>query len=320
MTRTQYVLRRVAFALATVLIAVTVNFFIFRAAPGNPTSTLAQQPHISRTYLAELRHQYGVDQPLPTQFAKYLGQLVQGHLGVSVTNHELVTSNLKTDLLNTLAMVLLGTLVALLLGLVVGVSLAWLRHTKVEGAGLLVSLTTFALPTQWVGLILLVVFAGTLPSSGIHDPYLVNPSFWAKAVDQLRHMILPALALGLGIFGQYAFIVRSAMLDVLGEDYMLTARAKGISTQRQLFNHGLRNALLPITSLTALILGGIVGGAVLVETVFSYPGIGNATADAVAARDYPMLQGAFLVFTVAVVLANVAADLIAVKLDPRVTA
>jgi len=319
MTRSRYLLQRVLFAAATVFIAITVNFFLFRAAPGDPTTHFGMLPHASARAIAELRHEYGLDQSVLVQYVKYLEQLAQGHLGTSTSNYAAVTANVKTELLNTLPMVLLGTLVALALGLVVGVGLAWLRRTRAEGPGLLTVLLAYALPTQWIGLILLVIFAGTLPSGGIRDEFLINPTFMDRVVDQLRHMILPALALGIGIFGQYAFVVRAAMLDVLGEDYMLTARAKGLSPRRQLLRHGLRNALLPITSLTALLMGLIAGGTILVETVFSYPGIGRAIAQAVTERDYPMLQGAFLVFTIVVVLFNLAADLLATKLDPRVT-
>jgi ABC-type dipeptide/oligopeptide/nickel transport system permease component len=319
MTRTQYLLRRVLFALLTVVIAVTVNFFIFRAAPGDPTSALALRPHTPPAYIQELRHQYGLDQGLLTQYVKYVQQLVGLHLGVSTTNHELVIDNLKTDLLNTAPMVLIATFLSIVLGLLIGVLIAWMRDTKAEGPGLLTILVTYALPTQWVGLILLYLFSGVLPSGGIEDQYLIDPSFTTHVLDELRHMILPGTAFALFLLGQYAFIVRSAMLDVMGEDYMLTARAKGLSTLRQLIHHALRNALLPISSLTALVLGQIVAGAILVETVFSYPGIGRATADAVISRDYPMLQGIFLILTVTVVICNLLADVIAVRLDPRVT-
>ncbi|HYV15635.1 MAG TPA: ABC transporter permease [Conexibacter sp.] len=319
MTRTQYLLQRFLFAILTVLIAVTVNFFIFRAAPGDPTTLLALKPNTPPALVHNLRHEYGLDQGLLTQYVKYLGQLGGLHFGVSTANHAYVVDNIKTDLLNTLPMVLIATSLALLLGLVIGVLIAWMRNTKAEGSGLLAIVVTYALPTQWVGLILLYLFAGVLPSGGIEDQYLIDPSFTTHLVDKLRHMILPGTAFALFLLGQYAFIVRSSMLDVMGEDYMLTARAKGLSTSRQLIRHGLRNALLPITSLTALILGQIVAGAILVETVFSYPGIGQATASAVGSRDYPMLQGIFVVLTVSVVACNLIADVIAVRLDPRVT-
>jgi ABC-type dipeptide/oligopeptide/nickel transport system permease component len=152
----------------------------------------------------------------------------------------------------------------------------------------------------------------------MQDEFLVNPSWWTHVKDVLHHMTLPSLTLGLVLYGQYTLIVRSAMLETLGEDYILTARAKGLRPWTVVRKHALRNALLPITTLIALSLGYIVAGAILIETVFSWPGIGRAVYDAVLARDYPMLQGAFLLLTVAVVLCNLVADLLYFKLDPRI--
>jgi ABC-type dipeptide/oligopeptide/nickel transport system permease component len=176
------------------------------------------------------------------------------------------------------------------------------------------------MPTQWLGLMLIILFAGILPISGISDPFLEfsDPSAWTTFVDRMRHMILPALTLGLVLFGEYALITRSALLQTLGEDYILTARAKGLSNRAVVFRHGLRNALLPIVSLIALSVGYIVGGSILVEAVFSYPGIGLEIYEAVFERDFPMLQGAFLILTISVVVANLVADLLYFKLDPRV--
>jgi peptide/nickel transport system permease protein len=319
MTRTRYVVRRIGFALVTVVAAVLANFLIFRAAPGSPISALALRPGSSPAYRAHLLHEAGLDRSLPRQFGAYVGNLLHGRLGVSIANQQLVSSNLKTAFLNTLPMVALATVMALGLGLLVGIGLAWMRSSRLEGPGLLTVLTSYALPTQWIGLVLLFLFAGTLPSGGISDEFLINPSFLTSVGDRLQHMILPATALALSIFGQYAFIVRSAMLEVLGEDFMLTARAKGLSSARLLTRHALSNALLPIVSLTALIVGSISGGTILVEAVFSYPGIGRAISSAVSSRDYPMLQGTFLLLTILVVLCNLVADLLAVKLDPRVT-
>ncbi|HYV16522.1 MAG TPA: ABC transporter permease [Conexibacter sp.] len=319
MTRTRHVVRRIGFALVTVVAAVVANFLIFRAAPGSPISALSLRPGSSPAYRQHLLHQAGLDRSLPQQFGDYVGNLLHGRLGVSIANQQLVSANLKTAFLNTLPLVALATVMALALGLVVGVGLAWMRSSRLEGPGLLTVLTTYSLPTQWIGLVLLFVFAGTLPSGGISDEFLVDPSFFTAVGDRLQHMILPATALALSIFGQYAFIVRSAMLEVLGEDFMLTARAKGLSSMRLLTRHALSNALLPIVSLTALIVGSISGGTILVEAVFSYPGIGRAISSAVSSRDYPMLQGAFLMLTILVVFFNLVADLLAVKLDPRVT-
>ena len=175
------------------------------------------------------------------------------------------------------------------------------------------------MPTHWLGLMLVILFSGTFPSGGMQDEFLIDPSWWEHQKDVLNHMFLPALTLGLVLFGQYTLIARSAMLETLGEDYILTARAKGLRPWSIVRKHALRNAMLPIVTLVALSLGYIVAGAILIETVFSWPGIGRATYDAVLARDYPMLQGAFLLLTISVVFFNLVADLLYVKLDPRIT-
>jgi ABC-type dipeptide/oligopeptide/nickel transport system permease component len=176
------------------------------------------------------------------------------------------------------------------------------------------------MPTQWLGLMLIILFAGILPTGGMTNEFLLNPPFWTHVKDLASHIVLPALTLGLVLYGEYTLIVRSAMLETLGEDYVLTARAKGLKPRTIVRTHALRNAMLPITTLIALSLGYIVAGAILVEIVFSWPGIGRAVYEAVLQRDYPMLQGAFLVLTISVVFFNLVADLLYFKLDPRISA
>src|SRR5947207_1519474 len=175
------------------------------------------------------------------------------------------------------------------------------------------------MPTHWLGLMLVILFTGVLPTGGMTDDFLIDPSFWTHIKDVLLHMVLPSLTLGLVLFGEYTLIVRSAMLETLGEDYILTARAKGLRPWTIVRKHALRNAMLPIATLVALSLGYIVAGAILIEIVFSWPGVGRAVYLAVQERDYPMLQGAFLLLTVSVVFFNLVADLLYFKLDPRVT-
>jgi peptide/nickel transport system permease protein len=171
-------------------------------------------------------------------------------------------------------------------------------------------------------MVLFVAGALGLPTSGIKDPtlgILGDASTWDVFVDRMRHMILPALTLGLVLFGEYALVVRSAMLETLGEDYVLTARAKGLSNWSIVWKHGLRNAMLPIVTLVALSLGFIIGGSITIEYVFSYPGIGLQVVEAIDQRDFPILQGAFLLLTLSVIGANLLADLLYFKLDPRVS-
>jgi ABC-type dipeptide/oligopeptide/nickel transport system permease component len=314
-----YVIKRVAFALLTVLIAVTINFALFRLAPGSAVTNLARVPHATPETRLALKREFGLDKSKLAQYGIYLKQLARGNLGVSFENSQPVRNNLKTALINTLPMVLLGTIFAILIGTVTGVLAAWRRGTGVEGASVTTALGFYSMPTHWLGLMLVILFTGILPTGGMSNDFLINPSFWTHLKDLASHITLPALTLGLVLFGEYTLIVRSAMLETLGEDYILTARAKGLKPAAILRKHALRNAMLPIATLVALSLGYIVAGAILVETVFSWPGIGRAVYDAVLARDYPMLQGAFLLLTVSVVFFNLVADLLYFKLDPRIT-
>jgi peptide/nickel transport system permease protein len=315
-----YVIKRVAFALLTVFIAVTLNFALFRLAPGTAVTNLARVPHATPETRLALKREFGLDKSKLAQYGIYLKQLARGNLGISFENSQPVRTNLKTALINTIPMVMLGTIFAILIGTLTGVLAAWRRGTPLEAASVTTALSFYSMPTHWLGLMLVILFTGILPTGGMSNDFLINPSFWVHVKDLAAHITLPALTLGLVLYGEYTLIVRSAMLETLGEDYILTARAKGLRPWAILRKHALRNAMLPIATLVALSLGYIVAGAILIETVFSWPGIGRAVYDAVLSRDYPMLQGAFLVLTVSVVLFNLAADLVYFKLDPRITA
>jgi ABC-type dipeptide/oligopeptide/nickel transport system permease component len=319
MSGADYVIKRVAFALVTVFVAVTVNFALFRLAPGSAVSNLSRVPHATQELRQALKHQFGLDKSRGAQYVIYLKQLAHGNLGISFENEQPVSHNLWVAIKNTLPMVLLGTIFAIVFGTLTGVIAAWRRGTAVEAVTVTTALGFYSMPTHWLGLMLVILFTGVLPTGGMTNDFLFNPSFWTHIKDVLSHMTLPSLTLGLVLYGEYTLIVRSAMLETLGEDYILTARAKGLRPWTIVRRHALRNALLPIATLVALSLGYIVAGAILIETVFSWPGIGRAVYDAVLQRDYPMLQGAFLFLTVSVVFFNLLADLVYVKLDPRIT-
>jgi ABC-type dipeptide/oligopeptide/nickel transport system permease component len=316
---TDYVLKRIAFAVVTIFVAVTINFVLFRLAPGSAVSNLSRVPHATQQLRHALEVQFGLDKSRWQQYVIYLKQLAHGNLGVSFENQQPVTTNLRIALTNTLPMVTLGTLFSIIFGTFTGVIAAWRRGTKTESVTVSSALAFYSMPTQWLGLMLIILFAGILPTGGMTNEFILNPGFWAHLKDLASHIFLPALTLGLVLYGEYTLIVRSAMLETLGEDYVLTARAKGLKPRTIVRRHALRNAMLPITTLVALSLGYVVAGAILVETVFSWPGIGRAVYDAVLERDYPMLQGAFLVLTIAVVFCNLVADLLYFKLDPRIT-
>jgi ABC-type dipeptide/oligopeptide/nickel transport system permease component len=316
---TDYVLKRVGFAIVTVFVAVTINFVLFRLAPGTAVSNLSRVPHATQQLRHALEVQFGLDKSKWQQYVIYLKQLAHGNLGISYANEQPVSTNLRIALINTLPMVTLGTVFAIVFGTFTGVIAAWRRGTKTEGLTVSTALGFYAMPTQWLALMLIIIFAGVLPTGGMTNEFLLNPPFWAHVKDLASHIFLPALTLGLVLYGEYTLIVRSAMLETLGEDYILTARAKGLKPRTIVRKHALRNAMLPITTLIALSLGYIVAGAILIETVFSWPGIGRAVYEAVLQRDYPMLEGAFLVLTLSVIFFNLVADLLYFRLDPRIT-
>jgi ABC-type dipeptide/oligopeptide/nickel transport system permease component len=318
-----FVLKRIAFAVVTVFVAITLNFVLFRAIPGDAIQALRCQ-HCTVQFKNAERKRLGLDKSKWTQYRLYVAGLAHGDLGNSIRSENPVTRELWDPIKNTVPMVALGYVFSIVLGTIMGVVAAWRRGTAVDRAGLWTALGFYSMPPQWLGLMLVLFAAGAigLPTSGIKDPtlgILGTAGTWDVLVDRLRHMILPSLTIGLVLYGEYALVVRSAMLETLGEDYVLTARAKGLSNWATVWRHGLRNALLPIVTLVALSLGFIIGGFITVEYVFSYPGIGLAIVEAIDQRDYPILQGAFLLLAFAVILLNLVADLLYFKLDPRVT-
>ena len=318
-----YLAKRVFFAVITVFVAITLNFVLFRTLSGDAVSALRCR-QCTQQFKDYQRQQLGLDESKWEQYKLYLSDLAHGDLGRSLRSEAPVTTEIWPPIKNTMAMVALGTAFSIVLGVLVGVISAWRRGTWSDKGGLWTGLAFYSMPPQWLGLLMVLFVAGALglPTSGIKDPVLGilgDASTWDVFVDRMRHMILPALTLGLVLFGEYALVVRSAMLETLGEDYVLTARAKGLSNWAIVWKHGLRNAALPIITLIALSLGFIIGGSITIEYVFSYPGIGLAVVEAIDQRDYPILQGAFLLLTFSVIFANLVADLLYFKLDPRVS-
>jgi ABC-type dipeptide/oligopeptide/nickel transport system permease component len=252
----------------------------------------------------------------------YLRELAHGNMGISFAYQQPVSSLLVTALENTIPMVTVGTVGAIVVGIATGILSAWRRGSAADHLTTNLAVAFYAFPTQFLGLMLLILFGGLLPTSGMENPYISvfgTQSVLTHLEDIGLHMILPALTLVLTLYGEFTLIMRSSMLETMGEDYVLTARAKGLSDWKIISRHVLRNALLPIVTIVALSLGWIVAGAILIEFIFSWPGIGWALWNAINQRDYPMLQGGFLILAVAVVLLNFIADLAYFRLDPRIT-
>jgi ABC-type dipeptide/oligopeptide/nickel transport system permease component len=317
---TDYILKRGFFALVTIFVAITINFFLFRVLPGTAVTDLSRVPHATPQLRHALNVEFGLDKPKWQQYLIYLKNLVHGNMGVSFTYQQPVSHLLLQDLRNTIPMVTVGTVAAIVIGVITGVLSAWRRGSAPDHVSTNAAIIFYAFPTQWLGLMMLIIFAGTLPAGGMSNPFVfgVEP-FWQHLADIAQHMILPAATLTLTAYGSYTLIVRSSMLETLGEDYVLTARAKGLPPRRVVRRHAFRNAMLPLLTLVALDLGFIVGGAVLIEVIFSWPGIGLAMYEAIGQRDYPMLQGGFLILTVSVIFLNFAADLLYFRLDPRIS-
>lgn len=328
-----YLLRKLGWALLTVAVVITFNFVLFRVLPGDPAKSGLRDPRLSPAAVEALRERFGIDKPifldldgggnpLDTQFTAYLGALSRADLGTSYAFRDQPVADLIGQaLVNTLWLVLPSQVLAILLGAGLGLFAAWRRGRPLDLAALTFSLFMWSLPTFFLGIILLVAGANWfgLPTSGRITIGADFATVWDLALDVGRHLVLPTLTLTLVLLGEYMLIMRSSVLDVFGEDYILTARAKGLSTYRIIRHHALRNAMLPMVTLIALNLGFTVSGAIQVEAVYSWPGLGALTVNAVADRDYPVLQGAFLLIAVSVVLANLVAELVYGWLDPRVS-
>lgn len=298
-----------------------LNFFLFRILPGDPARILTRLSRASPSQIEAVRKELGLNRPLGAQFVDYVGDTLQGELGLSYALTRPVSEIIAEAVWPTVLLLGVATIGATLIGILLGVWGAWRRGTLADTSSLGFSLVTYAMPEFWLGMLLLLLFSVTLnifPTSFMSTPGLDATSALAKVSDTLNHLFLPALTLILALLGEYALIMRSSVIEVMNEDYVTTARAKGMREALVLRKHVVPNALLPVVTLAALNLGFIVSGAITVETVFSWPGLGRLTYDAINTSDYPLLQGLFLVFSAAVIFANLAADLLIGVLDPRV--
>lgn len=320
--RGTYVVKRVLGALLTIFVVASAMFFAFTALPGDPFATLARNPRMDPVAVEQLREEFAVGDPVWRQYIAYVGNVFQGNLGISTADLQPVAPQLWHKLKITVPMVALGELIAIVLGVITGVIAATRRRTAFDYGSTVTALTFYSFPTQWFGMLLILIFAtglGWFPTGGRVD-FFSNAEGWSYVLNTLWHMVLPSLTIGLVIFGQYTIVVRSAMLEALGDDFIQTARAKGLSKRRIIWRHAFRNASLPIVTLLALSIAYIVSGAILVEVVFNWPGLGLAIADAIDENDQFMFMGTALVLIVTVVVANLIADLLYFKLDPRITA
>ena len=307
-------------AVITILAITCVNFVIFRMAPGDPIRMMFRDPRVSAEQMQKVREKFGLDKPLSGQFVAYVKELSKGDLGISFWQKRPVLEVIADRVPQTLILVITSLVIAVALGTLFGAMAGWRAGTRFDSIVMSVSLALYSIPTFAMGLLILLVFSFLLavfPLGGISTP-ASGFSGIRQLLDILWHMVLPAISIVFWYIGEYVLLTRSSMIDVLGKAYITTARAKGLKEGVVRRGHALRNALLPVVTMTGVNFAFAIGGVIEAETVFSWPGVGRLVYDAVMKRDYPLLQGIFLVFAVSVVLFNLIVDLIYGYIDPRI--
>ncbi len=341
MNRWHYIRTKAGWSLFTIVFVIVLNFFLFRVLPGDPARQGVRDPRLTKETIEAIRVRFGLDKPvincvrtinplqfgdcgvnpLETQFFIYVRNLLRGDLGVSFYYNRPVSDVLWERLWNTVILIGAGQILAIIVGVAFGIFAAWKARTAIDYGALITGLLAWSLPTFWLGIVLL--FWGSnhgFPIGGKSTPGMSSYPFLTQLGDISWHLLLPTITYTVVYMGEYMLIMRSSLLDVLAEDYILTAKAKGLSTFQILKDHALKNGMLPLVTIIALNLGYTVAGVIQIESVFSWPGLGGALFEAVSRRDFPILQGGFLLIAVSVIIANFVADLTYSYLDPRVQA
>lgn len=314
----EYLLNRLVQSLALLLAILTINFFLFRVMPGDPVRLLFHDPRITAEQQQVLSRLFGLDKPLLVQYGYYLKNTLSGDFGMSFYYREPAGPIIFERLVNTLILLVPAVLLSILMGSFLGAISAWKQGTRLDTTIFSSALIFWSTPVFWLGMAVIIFFIGIAPISGMRTAGAEYPNIYANLKDLISHMALPLITEALVLQAQYTMIMRSSLLDVLVEDYIVTARSRGFSEATILRKYAVPNAMLPMITLIAINIGLLVAGAIQVETVFSWPGVGRLMYDSIIQRDYPLLQGAFLVVAVSVILANLIADLVYGYLDPRV--
>ncbi|AWB07579.1 peptide ABC transporter permease (plasmid) [Azospirillum humicireducens] len=330
----RFILTRVSLVIPTFLGITFLTFILIRLVPGDPIEVRVGERGIAPERLAALRHELGLDRPLWQQFLDYVGNVLSGDFGLSLVTHNSVLSEFLTLFPATLELALCAMLFATLIGLPAGILAAVKRGSLFDHGVMGVSLTGYSMPIFWWGLLLILFFSvglGWTPVSGRLDLiHYVEPVTGFMLIDTLMageyeafrsalgHLVLPTIVLGTVPLAVVARMTRSAMLEVLGEDYIRTARAKGLADGRVIGMHALRNALIPVVTVIGLQVGTLLGGAILTETIFSWPGVGKWLIESINRRDYPALQGGVLLIATSVILVNLLVDVLYGVLNPRI--
>jgi peptide/nickel transport system permease protein len=320
-----YLVRRLLGAIPLLLGILTIIFFVVHLAPGDPTARFFN-PNVSPDVIEQMRRNLGLDQPLHIQYWKWLTSFLSGDFGYSFGQMRPIGEILPEVLWNTLQLTLVSLVVIFAVGMLIGIVQAVRQYSVADNVLTFLALFFYSMPSFWFALMLILIFsrgadAGWLfdwPASGMTSIDYDYLSLGGKTRDRLAHLMLPAIALGIGSAAGVARYMRGSMLEVIHQDFIRTARAKGLSERTVIFKHALRNALIPIITLLGLYLPFLLSGAVLVETIFAWPGMGRAIVEAILARDYPMVMATSFVIASIVVLGNLLSDVLYAVVDPRI--
>lgn len=321
MSMRRYVARRIPQLVPLIIFAIVLNFTLMRLAPGSPLDYLVGGGEVvPKEYLDKLRRDFGLDKPLHEQLLIYIANVLMGNFGESYRYRMPVIQVIAQRIPNTLMLMTASIMFAFFLGVFLGVSSSKKPYSLVDNVASTVSLLGYSIPTFWLGMLLIIVFAINLrwlPSIGMIT-IGVEMEGWEAVLDTAKHLILPAITLGTVYLAMYTRLTRASMLEELRKDYITTAWGKGLDDGAVYYKHAFRNAMLPVITVLGLNLGLMLTGATLTETVFSWPGLGRLVYDSIITRDYPILMGIFIIVSITVVLANFVVDLLYAVLDPRV--
>ena len=316
----KYIFRRL-FQLIPLLLGVSlISFFVMHLAPGDPTA-LFTDPNIDPVELARIRANWGLDKPVIVQYFYWLGNVVRGDFGTSYMTGQPVISEILERLPNTLLLMVASYFLTLLITIPLGVISAVKKGTWFDNVVTIFSFAGMATPSFWLGLMLMLLFAvklGWLPAVGMYDPLITDNGWLTRMLDVVRHMILPLTTMTILSLAGITRYQRAAMLEVLNQDFIRTARAKGLPERVVIFKHALRNALIPIVTILGLSLPGLFGGAFIIETIFAWPGLGRLAYEGIVYRDFPVIQGVILAGAALVIVIIVATDVLYGYLDPRI--
>ncbi len=329
----RYIGRRLLETIPVVFGVLLIVFIIAHLTPGDPV-LIALGEHATPRAIAELRNELQLNDPLPVAFVKYLGRVLRGDLGRSIQSNERVTEDLRTRFPATIELSLSAMLIASLVGILTGLIAAVRQNSWFDGLSMFTALFGFSMPIFWLGIMLILLFAwflGWFPISGrldfaveltrVTNLYVLDALLtrnWDALGNALRHLVLPAVTLSTVPLAIVARMTRSSLLEVLRQDYVRTARAKGVEESRVVSRHALKNAFIPVITVIGLNVGSLLGGAILTETIFAWPGVGRLVVDAIFARDYPIVQGSVLVIALVFIVVNLLVDLSYAYLDPRI--